>query len=453
MHLPIRLRLTLVFTVCMAALLAVAGGFVYVRLAADLLHTIDAALLSQADAVASGIGPQGVAFSAPSPRGLATFAQVLGPGGRVLETTRVLPGGPAVPASVLSGIRQPTYADRMVPGISGLARVVIVPQGNGPPRLWVVTGTSLQSRDGTLASLLTLLLAGGPVALAVAGAAGWAVAGAALRPVERMRQEAAAISVSDRGRRLPIPASRDEIARLAHTLNSMLDRLAAAFDRERRFVDDASHELRTPLAIMKAELDLAQARPRSGQELLAAVRSATEEVDRLTSLAETLLIYSRLDRGRMPLHRQQTRLDDLLAEASVALAVRAAAAGVDVQVDPHGVTALVDPLRIRQAIENLLLNAVAHTPRGGQVRAGAQHEAGAIRLTVEDTGPGFDPGFVRHALQPFATGAAPGAGNGQAVGLGLAIVEAIAQAHGGHATVGNRAGGGARVILVLPAAG
>ena len=296
------------------------------------------------------------------------------------------------------------------------------------------------------------MLAGGPVALAVAGVAGWTVAGAALRPVERMRKEAAAISVSDRGRRLPIPASHDEIARLANTLNAMLDRLAAAFERERRFVDDASHELRTPLAILKTELDLAQARRRTSQELLAAVRSATEEADRLTSLAETLLVYSRLDSGRMALHRQETRLDDLLRDACAAWAARAAAVGVDVRVDPHGVTAFVDPLRVRQAIENLVSNALAHTGRGGQVRASALREADTIRLTVEDTGYGFDPDFVPHAFQPFATGQAQGAGTGQAAGLGLAIVEAIARAHGGHATAGNRAEGGARVTLVLHAA-
>lgn len=459
MRLPIRLRLTIVFTVSMGLLLAITGGFVYFRLAAELLDTIDSALLSEAGAVASGLGQQGAAFSAPTGE-LGTFAQVLGPGGRVIETSRPVPGGPVVPAAALPGIHRPAYSDRRVSGISGLARIVVVPQGSGPSRVWVVTGTSLLSRDETLSSLLVLMLAGGPIALAVAGTAGWAVAGAALRPVERIRREAAAISVSDRRRRLPIPATRDEIARLASTLNAMLDRLAAAFDRERRFVDDASHELRTPLAILKTELDLAQSRPRSNRELLAAVRSATEETDRLTVLAETLLVYSRLDSGRMPLHRQKTSLDGLLRDACFALEARSAAAGVDVRVDPHEVTAFVDPLRVRQAVENVVSNAVAHTPRGGQVRARAVREAGTVRVTVEDTGSGFDPGIAARALQPFATGQAEharmdrAAGDpvmgGTAAGLGLAIVEAIAQAHGGHTTVGNRAGGGARVTLVLP---
>jgi signal transduction histidine kinase len=290
------------------------------------------------------------------------------------------------------------------------------------------------------------------VTLALAAAAGWAVAGAALRPVERMRQEADAISVSDRGRRLPIPASRDEVARLGSTLNAMLGRLEAAFDRERRFVDDASHELRTPLAILKAELDLARSRPRTNPELLAAVRSASEEADRLTELAETLLVYSRVEGDRMPLRREPTELDDLLDDACSSLTARAAAAGVTVQVDPHLVTASVDPVRIRQAVENMVSNAIAHTPGGGQVRVGATLQGDIVCLTVQDTGPGFDARVLPRAFEPFAVGPAGQAGTGQGAGLGLAIVRAIAQAHGGRATAENPPGGGALVTLWLPAA-
>ncbi len=355
MRLPIRLRLTLVFTLCLAVLLTVTGTFVYLRLGAELRRSTDAALLSQADAVAAGLGQQGAAFNPPTTAGgLSTFAQVLGPGGQVLESSAGLAGRPAVPPAAYAGIRGPAYFDEVVPAIAGTARVVVVPQGGGQPPVWVLAGASSHSRDQVLSSLLVLMLAGGPVTLALAAAAGWALAGAALRPVERMRQEADAISVSDRGRRLPIPASRDEITRLGTTLNAMLGRLEAAFDRERRFVDDASHELRTPLAILKAELDLARSRPRTNQELTAAVRSASEEADRLAALADTLLVYSRAEGGRTPLRRQPTDLDQLLRDACSPLAGRAAAAGVTVRVDTHMVTAAVDPVRVRQAVENLV---------------------------------------------------------------------------------------------------
>lgn len=451
MRVPIRLRLTIVFTLTMAVLLTLTGGFLYFRLGAELLRTVDAALLSEADAVAAGIGQQGAAFGAPeaaSTRGLGSFAQVLGPRGTVLETSPVVGGSPAVPAAMLARIHGPAYIDRVVHGIRGTARILVIPQDG----VWVVTGTSLQNRDDMLSQLLVLMLAGGPVALAIASAAGWALAGGALRPVERMSREAAAISVSEPGRRLPIPAGRDEITRLGNTLNAMLGRMEAAFDRERRFVDDASHELRTPLAILKAELDLAQSRSRTSRELLAAVRSAAEEADRLTALAETLLVFSRAEGGRLPLHREQARLDELLQDACSALAVRAAAAGVDVRVIPHAVTAFIDPVRVRQAVDNVVSNALRHTPRGGQVRVSATRDGETVRLTVEDTGAGFDPAFLPRAFDPFATGPAEQAGSGQGAGLGLAIVRATAEAHGGRAAAANRAEGGARVTLSLPAA-
>jgi two-component system OmpR family sensor kinase len=451
MHVPIRLRLTIVFTLTMAALLTVTGGFLYYRLGAEMLRTVDAALLTEADAVAAGIGQQGAAFGEPDAagtRGLGSFAQVLGPRGTVLETSPAVAGSPAVPAAMLAHVHGPTYIDRVVHGIKGTARILVVPQDG----VWVVTGTSLQSRDAMLSQLLVLMLAGGPVALAIASAAGWALAGAALRPVERISREAAAISVSEPGRRLPIPPGRDEIARLGNTLNAMLGRLEAAFDRERRFVDDASHELRTPLAILKAELDLAQSRSRTSRELQEAVRCAAEEADRLTALAETLLVFSRAEGGRVPLNRQQTRLDELLQDACSALAVRAAAAGVDVRVVRHGVTAFIDPVRVRQAVENIVSNALGHTPRGAQVRVSATRDGDTVRLTVEDTGAGFDPAFLPRAFDAFARGPADKAGSGQGAGLGLAIVRATAEAHGGRAAAANRAEGGARVTLFLRAA-
>src|ERR1700730_1561410 len=207
MRLPIRLRLTIVFTLTMAVLLTVTGGFLYFRLGAEMLRTVDTALLSQADAVAAGDGQQSAGFGAPDPattRDLGSFAQLLGPPGAILETSATVAGSPAVPAAMLSHIHGPTYIDRVVHGVNGTARILVVPREGG----WVVTGTSLQNRDDMLSQLLVLMLVGGPVTLAIASVAGWAVAGAALRPVDRLSPEAAAISVSEPGRRLPIPAGR-----------------------------------------------------------------------------------------------------------------------------------------------------------------------------------------------------------------------------------------------------
>jgi len=171
-----------------------------------------------------------------------------------------------VSAAQLAAVKGPTFLERRAAGTRTPIRLLVVPADEPGQRLYVVAGSSLESRQEVLSRFLFVLTIGGTAALALASAAGWALAGAALRPVERMRREAAAISVSDQ-RRLPVPETGDEIERLGATLNSMLDRLQQAFNRERRFVDDASHELRSPLTILKAELDLALARPRTPPEL------------------------------------------------------------------------------------------------------------------------------------------------------------------------------------------
>jgi len=156
-------------------------------------------------------------------------------------------------------------------------------------------------RDEVLTTLLALMLVVGPLALLLATYAGYRLAGAALRPVESMRREAAEISSATSGSRLPLPETRDEIHRLGETLNEMLERLDAGLQRERRFVGDASHELRTPLTLLKTELELALRRERTPEELELAIRSATEEVERLIRLAEELLVLDRsVDAAQRP---------------------------------------------------------------------------------------------------------------------------------------------------------
>ena len=159
----------------------------------------------------------------------------------------------------------------------------------------VVVGADLPQREHALDVLTGALLIGGPLALALAALAGYALASGALRPVEAMRSRAATISAADPDARLPLPEARDEIRRLGTTLNEMLARLARARARERAFVADASHELRTPLTILKGELELAAAGAPDREELRRVVRSATEETDRLVALAEELLALARLD--------------------------------------------------------------------------------------------------------------------------------------------------------------
>jgi two-component system OmpR family sensor kinase len=303
-----------------------------------------------------------------------------------------------------------------------------------------------QQRSESLQDLLELLLLSGPVALVLASLAAYGVAAAALRPVEAMRARAATISTAERGERLPVPPTDDEIARLGVTLNEMLERLGEALEHERAFVADASHELRTPLTILRAELDLALAEGRSASELRAALASAAEETDRLTQLADGLLTIAQTERGQLPLRLERIELREALEGVRRRFARRAEEEGRTIALRGGPLEIEVDRLRIEQAVGNVVDNALRYG--SGEVSvslAPAGHDAVEIRIC--DRGPGFPPGFLPRAFDRFSRpgGARPDGGSG----LGLAIVRTIARAHGGEAHAAND-GGGAEVWLSLP---
>jgi two-component system OmpR family sensor kinase len=393
-RLPIRVRVTLAFTFVMAILLAGLGLFLYVRLGATLDTTIDRGLRTRADDVATLVreADSGLSAAGRSPlteRG-ENVAQILDVNGRVVdappplrnvslltpdERDRALHG-----TIVVNGAVGPVEPDRF-----RLLATPIVAHGR---HVIVVVGASYEARDEAQAQLGGMLLLGGPIALLLASLAGYGAAAAALRPVERMRRRARDIQADRPGRRLPVPPARDEIGRLGETLNEMLGRLEGAFEHERRFVADASHELRTPLAILRGELELALRDAGDVGAFRVSVAGAVEETDRLTQLAEDLLVTARADAGRLPI-------------------------------------------------------ALLATPGGS---------AGTVEIHVRDHGPGFPPEFLAGAFDRFTRADAARGGDG--AGLGLAIVEAIAVAHGGRAHAANRDGaGGADVWLELPTTG
>jgi two-component system, OmpR family, sensor kinase len=312
-----------------------------------------------------------------------------------------------------------------------------------------VVGASLEPRDVAQDNLRSLLLLGGPVALLLASLAGYGAAAGALRPVEMMRRRAQEIQAHRPGQRLPVPPSRDEVARLGDTLNDMLDRLEEAFSRERRFVTDASHELRTPLAILRGELELALRDADDVAGFRAAVGSAVDETDRLVQLAEDLLVIARSDQGRLPVRRADVKAAELLDSVARRYGSRAEQHGVRLAVTAtDGLVLRGDRLRLEQALGNLVDNALRHG--GTDVTIDAVPVGDEIELHVRDDGSGFPDGFEDHAFERF-TRADAGRTSGGA-GLGLAIVQAIAQAHGGRAAARNARAGGADVWIVLPPA-
>jgi signal transduction histidine kinase len=372
---------------------------------------------------------------------------VIGTTGRVVDATPGVARGSLLTAAQLQEARTHTRFFARTIGAQHV-RLLAMPTTAQGQRLVVVVGASLEARTKTLTDLRRQLLVGGPVALALASLAGYLLAAAALRPVERMSERAATISANSPGRRLPVPRADDEIARLGRRLNEMLARLERALERERTLVSNASHELRTPLSLMKTEIELALAEPQSAPALAAALLSAAEETDRLSQLTDDLLLLARADSGELPLRRADVPAAELLGSIATRYARRATDTGrtIDV-VSPPGLLLRVDRRRLEQALANLVENALRHG--GGTVRLEAAEQDGTLELRVGDEGPGFPPAFVDRAFERFSR--ADGSRETAGAGLGLAIVAAIAQAHGGTATATNRPdGGGADVTLRLP---
>jgi len=450
--LSVRARLTLVFAAAMTVVLLGAAAFVYAKVRDDLRSSVDMGLRSRAQVIVANAARPAARIGGGAGRhhlidADEAFAQVLTTGGSVAESTPAVRRAPLVPATTLATVRSARFVDATPPGLDP-ARLLVVPIAAGPTRGYAVVGATLSNSREALGTLVRQLEIALPAALVMSTIVAWLVAGAALRPVERMRREAAEITVTDPTRRLPVPRTNDTLARLARTLNATLDRLQTARERERRFVDEASHELRTPLTILRAEIDSALAQRSSRERLEQALVSAREETEHLIRIAEGLLVLARAHDGQIPIAPEDVRLQAVV-DGSVA-AQQAVASQHDVRVEAHVADAGVrlDPTRARQALDNLIDNAIRHSPHGGTVRVYAAAEDGRATFAVEDDGPGFDAGLLDGPFVAFHRGHGavyPGSG------LGLSIVAAVADAHHGTMDAKNRADGGARVTLVLAA--
>ncbi len=446
-RLPLRARLTAAFAVAMAAVLLALGLFLAEQLEANLTSAIDQGLVSRADQIAANGPEEQIGSSRDVNERGDDVAQLLGEDGTVLSAT--------------VGLTRPILTRAQLATLGRSQRFFAIARtqlGDDPTRVLayrttyrgrpivVAVGASLQPLQQARDQLVRLLLIGGPLALLLASGLGYGVAAAALRPVERMRSQAAAITAGD-PRRLTPPIARDELRALSDTLNELLDRMQHALDRERAFTMDASHELRTPLAVLKAELEVALRPQRTREEQVDALRSASEETDRLSRLAEDLLVLARADQHGLPIRLEPVDVEALLSRVSGRFAEFASARGVTVRArNAAGVTVTGDEDRLEQALSNLIANAVDHATSTVVLSVIRAH--GQTTLEVCDDGAGFPPAFLEHAFERFTQADASRRGAG--AGLGLAIVQAVAVAHGGVAIVENRSSGGARVRVLIP---
>jgi signal transduction histidine kinase len=440
-RLPIRVRVAAAFALAMAVVLAATGLYVYTQVGDDLSRALDQDLRLRGQDLSVVVAHRAAPLTAESGGRLIergeSFAQLLDARGRVVDATRPIGRRPLiVPDDVRRALRMATFADRpSVPGLNEPARLLAIRVTRGGARFVLVVGATRENRAETLRSLRTKLLIAGPVALLLATGLGYLLAGTGLRAVDAMRRRAADISADRPGERLPVPPANDELRRLGITLNEMLARLEEALESERQFVADAGHELRTPLALLRAELDYALQHADDEEELRDAVTEASAETDRLVQLAGDLLLIAGSDRRRLPLRVESIDARQLLESVRNRFAWRAREAGRELSIEVEDGLALDgDRLRLEQALGNLVENALRHG--AGDVRINARETAAGVRLSVSDDGPGFPSGFVARAFDRF-TRADPAHG-GAGAGLGLAIVDAVARAHGGVASVRGR---------------
>lgn len=457
-QIPIRLRLTAGFAAAMAVIIVAFGAILYAAMADVLLDEIDTGLRFRAATVAAEL--PGQPRLGPAAPGLIehreAFAQVLGPDGIVLGASQGL-AGPLMDAARVRAIRSQVFSYENVPGVEAGARLFTLPVIRNGRRYLVIVGSSLSDRADALRMIERFFLLCGPLALAIACSVGWILAGTGLRPVDRMRRQAAAISAAGAGQRLSVPPADDEVGRLARTLNGMLGRIDDAALAERRFLDNASHELRTPLTALKAELDLARSRPRTAADLAAVVDSASEETDRLVRMADDLLVLARAGQGRLGVQPEETPVRELLDASAAMFARRAAAAAITIEVTAPEATAWLDRARIRQAVDNLIDNALRYAQTTITMQAVADN--GTVTIAVSDDGPGLPPGSRQHEADVGAFAAFERSASSEAdgrpdesggAGLGLAIVRMITEGHGGQVSAANRPAGGLTVQLILP---
>ncbi|MFT7765952.1 sensor histidine kinase [Clavibacter tessellarius] len=430
----------------LALLLGVLGAVAFALLLRGSLEdgvrdAADRTLETVADAVAAG-GPQAV-----TDLGDDDLVQVLDGDGRVVAHGEDADGPP-----LYDGER----ADDVV--VDGERRLVVAGDVEAAGDVTVVVAASLEDADEAVAAVVRLLAVAVPLVVALVALLAWVVVGRALRPVERIRRDAEAIGSSPgdaradgRGdarvhARVDEPGTGDEVDRLARTLNGMLARLDAARTAQRRFVSDASHELRSPLATVRQHAELARIHPdRTSLAELADVVLA--EGARQEELVDALLVLSRLDEGA-GLDARPVDLDDVALEEVARLRGRA-----DVRVDGSGIRAARvtgDARLLALAVRNLAQNAARHAASTVTVSTAATHDG--VVLAVDDDGRGIPAAERERVLDRFVRLDEGRDRDSGGSGLGLAIVRAVAEAHGGSARVEEAPGGGARVVLRLPAA-
>jgi two-component system OmpR family sensor kinase len=451
----LRGRITLIFALVTVVLSALVGVLVDVEYRSALNSALDETLQTRFLAAVQEIHSASKGKTVrPVIPDAESFAQVIDANGDVVAASpRALRDHRAIGNDELDRARDHQVTFVRDAGPRGeRARLRAGPVGKAGQV--VVVGTTLEETTRAQHRLELALAIGLPLLAALVTIAGWFLAGAALRPVQEMIEDADVISARSArqlSRRLSVPEDAgEELAELARRLNHLLERIEDALEHERVFLDDASHELRTPISIARGELELARLQTDAGAdpETAAALDSALEEIDRLDHLAVSLLVLARSRSAGPPPETPFAVADVARRAVTTATAGHAGGRSAVVPTVRGDGTARGDAASIERAIRNVVENALRYARDDVEVMIA--DDGDDVVVVVRDDGPGFPPAWLDHGVGRFAVGDSPEAHGG--AGLGLAIVDAIVGSHGGSVHVASAPGGGAEVRLRLPRA-
>jgi signal transduction histidine kinase len=437
----VRVRTTAAAMIVVGVSLVVAGFTIVTFLQSSLRDHVRTTALIHAKAISSNLSSQLEANSIQVGEIDEEFVQVVDSADRVIASSSNMNGQDAV-ARMKPGeertIESVPFEDSAFLAVARSARG---PQGE----VTVIAGQSLEPVTESARAVTTILGVTMPVLLLIVGGVTWLVVGRALAPVEAIRKEVEAISSAELHRRVPQPSGRDEIARLASTMNQMLGRLEEGQLRERRFISDASHELRSPVASIRQHAEVAISHPdTSNATELAEV--VLEEDLRLQRIVEDLLLLTRVDEGTFQIHKSKVDIDDLMFEEAERIG-SSTTLSVDVS-DVSDGTVVGDKGQLERLVRNLMDNAARHA--SSAIRVSVAKMDGHVVLNVDDDGPGIPSGMRSRVFERFTRlDEARDRPQGGA-GLGLAIVSEIVGAHGGSVSAGEAPRGGARFEVVLP---
>src|SRR6516164_2103808 len=447
----VRVRLTLWYVGVMLLVLGVYAGAVYAVVRNNSSQRLDDRLRDDFDWASDMLAQRPDGSIAPydeTGEGDSPWLQVYGLNGQLLYKTPEARRNPVPSSDVLA--KEADERIVTIPSVSPPYRVMSGSARIGGRPVVVQVARSEASIIQDQRQLLYVLLLGLPVAVALASVCGYALARRALAPVDRMAERARSINAEQLNARLPVDNPADELGRLATVFNETLMRLESSFDQMRRFTADASHELRTPLTAIRSVGEVGLRGRRDEAAYREIIGSMLEEVDRLALLVDKLLTLSRADTGRASLNVDVVDIAQLAEEVAEQLSVlaeeREQTISVRFEVAPRW---LGDRMVLRQALLNLVDNAIKYTPVGGKIEiAVAQAPEGTI-IDVTDTGPGIPSDLQSRIFDRFYRVDKARSRENGGTGLGLAIAKWAVEVNGGRLTLEPTNGAGSRFRITL----